>query len=415
MDSIDYEDDADWYADLTDGTGHSLELIDAASDNNDPLSWKASDEIGGTPGGPNSAPPPPSPFAGSWKLAPVAGALKVGPNPGDGSWWSNSDEDVTTRACLFDDKFELHADGVFENILGEETWLETWQGVTAEGCGAPVAPHDGSSSATWSHNSTDMNLTLTGLGAYFALAKAITGGELSNDGTEVPSSRTYDIHSFDENSLVLSISTGGGYWTFSMLRDGFEPETVDITFNLDMSSVDAISAEGVHIAGGGSFGGPGDNPLLDEDGDGIYSGTFTLPANGNSNYTYINGGSDWNQKENIAGQECADEGNWNDRFIEWGAEDMVVNACYELCGDGFCSDLEQPETVEVTFSTDANAHNDQLVADGGSPLEVIHATGSFEGWSGYGVPLTDLDGDGTYTGVTQIVEGTDFEYKFIVG
>ena len=93
-----------------------------------------------------------------------------------------------------------------------------------------------------------------------------------------------------------------------------------------MSSVDAISAEGVHIAGGGSFGGPGDNPLLDEDGDGIYSGTFTLPANGNSNYTYINGGSDWNQKENIAGQECADEGNWNDRFIEWGAEDMVVNA-----------------------------------------------------------------------------------------
>jgi hypothetical protein len=27
----------------------------------------------------------------------------------------------------------------------------------------------------------------------------------------------------------------------------------------------------------------------------------------------------------------------------------------------------------------------------------------------------DEDGDGTYTGVTQIVEGTDFEYKFIVG
>ena len=50
MDSIDYEDDAEWYADLTDGTGHSLELIDAASDNNDPMSWKASEEIGGTPG-----------------------------------------------------------------------------------------------------------------------------------------------------------------------------------------------------------------------------------------------------------------------------------------------------------------------------------------------------------------------------
>ena len=33
---------------------------------------------------------------------------------------------------------------------------------------------------------TDMTITLNGLGAYFALAKAITGGELSNEGTEVP-------------------------------------------------------------------------------------------------------------------------------------------------------------------------------------------------------------------------------------
>ena len=37
-----------------------------------------------------------------------------------------------------------------------------------------------------------------------------------------------------------------------------------------MSSVDAVSDQGVHIAGGGSFGGPGDNPLTDTDGDGIY-------------------------------------------------------------------------------------------------------------------------------------------------
>ena len=72
-----------------------------------------------------------------------------------------------------------------------------------------------------------------------------------------------------------------------MIRDGVEPETVDITFNLDMSSVDAVSAEGVHVAGGALFGGPGDNPLLDADGDGIYSGTFTFPANMGSGYTYF--------------------------------------------------------------------------------------------------------------------------------
>ena len=133
-----------------------------------------------------------------------------------------------------------------------------------------------------------------------------------------------------------------------------------------------------------------------------------------SQYTYLNGGSDWNQKEQIAGQSCATEPH-NDRFVEWGTEDIVVNACFELCGDGFCSDLEPPATVEVTFNTDANEYNDQLVADGGTPLEVIHATGSFEGWSGYGVPLTDPDGDGIYVGVAQVLENTEFEYKYIVG
>ena len=94
--------------------------------------------------------PQPS-FAASWKLAPVAGALRVGPNPGAGDWWSSSADEVNNRACLFDDKYEFHADGVFENVLGDQTWNETWQdGVDAEGCGAPVAPHDGSNAATWS-------------------------------------------------------------------------------------------------------------------------------------------------------------------------------------------------------------------------------------------------------------------------
>ena len=181
-----------------------------------------------------------------------------------------------------------------------------------------------------------------------------------------------------------------------------------------MSSVDAVSAEGVHVAGGSLFNGPGDNPLLDADGDGIYSGTFTRNANSSSQYTFLNGGSDWNQKEQIAGQSCANDP-YNDRFLEWGTDDVVVNACFELCGDGFCSDIVPPATVEVTFNTDASEYNDQLIANGEAPLQVIHATGGFEGWSGYGVPLTDPDGDGIYVGVATMLENTTFEYKYIVG
>ena len=50
-----------------------------------------------------------------------------------------------------------------------------------------------------------------------------------------------------------------------------------------------------------------------------------------------------------------------------------------------------------------------LAANGEAPLEVIHATGSFEGWSGYGVVLTDEDGDGLYVGVAEMLENTEFE------
>jgi len=64
---------------------------------------------------------PPPLIAGSWKLAPVAGAFKVGPGVDDGSWWQNSEGDVETRACLFDDEYVFHADGTFENVQGTET------------------------------------------------------------------------------------------------------------------------------------------------------------------------------------------------------------------------------------------------------------------------------------------------------
>jgi len=80
----------------------------------------------------------------TWKLAPTAQAIAVGPAQGDFSWWANSAGDVDTRACLFDDKFVFNADGSFNNVQDGETWLEGWQGMDPEGCGASVAPHDGS-------------------------------------------------------------------------------------------------------------------------------------------------------------------------------------------------------------------------------------------------------------------------------
>ena len=144
-------------------------------------------------------------------MAPEAAALAVGPTRGDGSWWSLSEADLTTRACFMDDKYTLASDGSFSIVMDGDTWLETWQ-ATSETCGAPLAPHDGSGSYTY--QATDTTLTLSGAGAFMGLPKANNVGELPN--VDVPESITYTITEFVRDGtgkrLVLDIECGTGLW-----------------------------------------------------------------------------------------------------------------------------------------------------------------------------------------------------------
>ena len=64
----------------------------------------------------------------------------VGPGWKNGDWWNISENDVTTRAYYFDDLYVFNFDGSFENVLGDETWLESWQGVDSDRCGTPISP-----------------------------------------------------------------------------------------------------------------------------------------------------------------------------------------------------------------------------------------------------------------------------------
>ena len=162
---------------------------------------------------------PSSPLEGTWMMAPEAGALMVGPAPNDGSWWSNTEEDVTTRACYFDDEYVFGADGSFQNVQGPETWLEGWQGVEADQCGAPVAPHDGSNPATWEFNAGTGQVTLSGVGAYLGLPKANNEGQLPD--VAVPESITYEVTlSNDNQTMTLVIESGAGvFWTFKLVSD----------------------------------------------------------------------------------------------------------------------------------------------------------------------------------------------------
>ena len=169
---------------------------------------------------PPPPPPPPPSVAGAWKLAPEAGALWVGDAGNGQQWWANNETDVATRACLFDDVYGFHEDGMFHNDLGDATWLEGWQDASlgdGAACGTPVAPHNGMGEHGWSYDDVENTITLTGIGAYLGIAKAINGAELGAD-SDVPSSRTYKIESLEEERMQVSIVVGAGKWAFTFVK-----------------------------------------------------------------------------------------------------------------------------------------------------------------------------------------------------
>ncbi len=153
---------------------------------------------------------------GSWVVAPEAAALAVGPELGDFSWWSNTDDDVNIRACFFDDQFVFNEDGTFQNIMGDETWLEAWQGVAQDECGVPVAPHDGTNAASWSYDEGAGTLSLEGVGAYLGLPKVINGAEISNP-ADAPGSISYPV-TFEDDRMIIDINFGAGYWHFVLQK-----------------------------------------------------------------------------------------------------------------------------------------------------------------------------------------------------
>lgn len=164
-------------------------------------------------------------LAGDWKLD-GDGAASVGPSAGSAEWWASTAANGAgpmERACWFDDIFRFGSDGSFSNVMGSETWIETWQGAAAEGCGAPVPPHDGSSTGTWTYDAGAGTLTISGQGSHLGLAKAVNGQELSNP-ADAPGSITYQVLTFEGDSLVVTLETAPGvWWTFRLAREPASP------------------------------------------------------------------------------------------------------------------------------------------------------------------------------------------------
>ncbi len=157
-------------------------------------------------------------LAGDWYLD-GDGAVGVGPAAGDTSWWASTAAD---RPCWYDDVHRFGEDGSFRNVLGDETWVEGWQG-GADSCATPVAPHDGSSVGTYVYDEGKSTLTIQGKGSHIALPKAVNGAELTSP-AEAPESVTYDVLTLDGDNMTVSVDVGGGaFWTFKLKRAPASP------------------------------------------------------------------------------------------------------------------------------------------------------------------------------------------------
>jgi hypothetical protein len=271
---------------------------------------------------------------GTWRLAPAAGSLAVGPAQGDYSWWSNSAGDVSVRSCLFDDSLTFGPNGALTHYMDGSTWVEGWQGATGDGCSTPVAPHDGTTNApyTYSYNSSTGELTLNGIGAHMGLAKVINGGEINNPANAASSITYISTFSNNNNTLTLEISIGGGWWKFVYQRtNAVTLPDPNVTFRVNMSNYIGTIATGVFV--NGSFNGwcGSCNPLTDM-GNGVWQVTLPIPA-GNIEYKFTIDG--WNAQENFTPNDaCIDPNtgdNFYNRYLQITGDVVLPAVCFNSC------------------------------------------------------------------------------------
>jgi hypothetical protein len=271
---------------------------------------------------------------GTWRLAPAAGSLAVGPAQGDYSWWSNSAGDLSVRSCLFDDSLTFDPNGALTHYMDGSTWVEGWQGATGDGCSTPVAPHDGTTNApyTYSYNSSTGELTLNGIGAHMGLAKVINGGEINNPANAASSITYISTFSNNNNTLTLEISIGGGWWKFVYQRtNAVTLPDPNVTFRVNMSNYTGTIATGVFV--NGSFNGwcGSCNPLTDM-GNGVWQVTLPIPA-GNIEYKFTIDG--WNAQENFTPNDaCIDPNtgdNFYNRYLQITGDVVLPAVCFNSC------------------------------------------------------------------------------------
>ncbi len=204
-----------------------------------------------------------------------------------------------------------------------------------------------------------------------------TGGAYSNRWIDVPSADS-----------TLALVCYGSCDTCTSVTD------INVTFKVDMSELDSISVDGVHIAGTFQGWDPGTTLMTNTGGD-IYEFTTILQSGSYHEWKFVNGTA-WGAEE-VVPFYC--EQNSSRHKIMPNKNLILEEVCFGRC---MACTLDP---VDITFTVDMT---EQYVS-----TEGVHITGSSLNWVVDSVPMID-QGDGIYQ-VTLSINDELMEYKFING
>jgi len=134
----------------------------------------------------------------------------------------------------------------------------------------------------------------------------------------------------------------------------------DVTFNVDTADI-TVGATGMFL-GGGIFGGSNAVAMSDDNSDGVWSVTVSIPDGMSGYYAFYNGANnhyDWGTKEGLGGQSCGDPNNFDDRFLDAVTAPATISYCFATCVES-CASLGFEDDEMSQFTYYPNPVNDQL-------------------------------------------------------
>ena len=159
-------------------------------------------------------------------------------------------------------------------------------------------------------------------------------------------------NTYDKAVMFFDFGTNGTgkvyYWDDMMIAAPVViPDSVDVTFRVDMSNADSIASDGIFLAG--SFNGWNDGMMTDVDNDSVYEVTVTLVENTDAQFKFKNGANVWESINLSFDSTCVAPDGSGNRLVMVGASDMTLtDYCFNACVT--CDIVSPTAFVPVTAS-----------------------------------------------------------------